>query len=1008
MKTISFISGRRQVSYLFLLVFYISATNALAYNSMPLSATQQQTTITGTLTYNNMPMTGVTISVKGKNTTAISGEDGKFFIAANGTDTLIFEYLGFKTQTVALSGKTNLTVQLEEEINDLKEVTVNAGYYTVKETERTGSISKITAKDIEKQPVTNVLAAMQGRMAGVNITQDSGLPGGGFNIQIRGQNSLRADGNRPLYIIDGVPYASETTGYSQTSGAQPASTNPLNSINPNDIESIEVLKDADATAIYGSRGSNGVVLITTKKGKPGKTQFTAGVRNGTGKVTRFMELMNTSQYLQMRREAFANDGIEPGPSDYDINGTWSQTRDTNWQKELIGGIADYNDVMAAVSGGSEQTSFSLGGNYHRETTVFPGSFWYKKGNVHLGLNHESLNKRFKVSVNASYTAQRKDQPGTDLTAVATGLSPNAPALYNADGSLNWEDGTWENPLAALIAESKSNTADIVGSTLLSYTLLPGLEAKTSFGFTSTSHSETFTQPSTMYNPAYELGSEYSLLFVTNTQRRSWIVEPQLAYDKSWGRGKASVLFGGTFQQQNNSLLAQMADGFTSNALIYSLAAAAHTTTLRHDESVYKYQAFFGRVNYNWDKRYILNLTGRRDGSSRFGSGRRYATFGAVGAAWVFSEEALLKDRATWLSFGKLRASYGTSGSDQIGDYQYLDTYAPSGSTYGGVATIAPTRLFNPDFGWETNKKLEVALETGFLDDRIFFTSAWYRNRSSSQLVGIPLPATTGFTSLQANLDATVENRGLEFTLRTVNIKSNSFNWTTSFNIAVAKNELLSFPGLEGSTYKNRYVVGKPLNILKLYHYEGLNPQTGTYTFTDYNNDGSIASPDDRQSIVDLNPDYFGGLQNQISYGRWQLDFLFQFVKQQNYNATYLAGLPGAMANQPSAVVNHWQQPGDTAGSQLYTTGVNGEASDAFYRYYSSDAIISDASYIRLKNVSLSYSIPEKWLAGISCRASIEGQNLATITSYKGRDPEFRTSGFLPPLRILTAGLQFTF
>ena len=976
--------------------------------------TIKQNIITGTVSDAHGGLPGVTVALRqaqGDNSfssgkSVITDEKGQFSIAAEVGDVLVFSYIGYAAVTVTVDSRRVYDVIMQEDATTLKEVTVNAGYYTVKDKERTGSISKITSKELEKQPVTNVLAAMQGRMAGVSITQTSGVPGGGFDIKIRGQNSLRAEGNSPLYLIDGVPYSSEALGNTRSTYVLPGVANPLNSINPDDIASIEVLKDADATAIYGSRGANGVVLITTKTGKQGKTRFAANVSKGAGSVTKFMKLLNTQQYLAMRHEAYANDGVAPEPFAYDVNGTWDPNRYTDWQKELTGGTATYTDANASVSGGSATIQFLVSGTYHDETTVFPGDFGYKRGVLRSNLNHQSENGRFKMNFSTGYTAQENNQTSTDLSSVALSLAPNAPALYTADGSLNWEGSTWANPIALLEGKYRTKTHDFIVNSLLSYTLLPGLDLKTSFGITDTQHEETRTQPSTLYDPVYEVGPEYSSLYVTNSKRRSWIVEPQVSWSHQWKFGTTEVLAGGTFQQQKSSNQLFEADGFASNSLIYNLGAAFHVFTLKDQQTDYKYQAFFGRLNYSYKERYIVNLTGRRDGSSRFGPGRQFATFGAVGAAWLFGAEKLLKDNGI-LSFGKLRASYGITGNDQIGDYQFLDTYLSSGVSYAGVIGLQPTRLYNPNFGWETNKKLEVALETGFFKDRIFLTLGWYNNRSSSQLVGIPMPATTGFSSIQGNLDATVQNRGVELTLRTVNFQKGNFNWTTHFNISVAKNKLLSFPALEGSTYRNQFVIGQALNIQKVYHYTGLNPATGVFTFEDVNGDG-ITNAQDKQTVADFNPAFFGGLSNQFTYKRWQLDFLLQFVKQRNYTSAAMAGLPGSRGNQPVEVLTHWQSAGDSTGFQQYTAGYNYDAVDAFYNYLESDAVISDASYVRLKNVSLTYKVPEKWLFGASCRATLEVQNLLTFTSYKGRDPEFTLSGYLPPLRVLTAGLQFTF
>ena len=1006
MKNSSLWKSLRVFLYIFLLGAYLNCSNTFAQTS------NLQKQITGIVSDVNGALAGVTITVQipnhsgDKSKSTLTDSNGKYFVSANPDATLVFTYIGYKTESIAINGRTLINIAMTEDATTLKEVTVNAGYYKVKDKERTGSITKITSKEIENQPVTNVLAAMQGRMAGVSITQTSGVPCGGFEIQIRGQNSLRAEGNSPLYIIDGVPYSSEVLGNSRTTSVLPTLANPLNSINPDDIASIEVLKDADATAIYGSRGANGVVLITTKTGKQGKTRFTAKVSQGTGRVTKFMDLLNTEQYLAMRNEAYVNDGVAPESSAYDINGTWNPNRYTDWQKELLGGAAIYKDANASVSGGSASTQFLVSGTFHDETTVFPGDYGYKRGVLRSSLNHSSENGKFKMSLSTAYTTQNNNQAATDLSTVAVNLAPNAPALYNADGSLNWEGSTWENPLALLAGSYRTSTHDFIANSLLSYTVIPGLDLKTSFGITDTQHNETRTQPSTLYDPAYEAGPEYSSLYITNTNRRSWIMEPQVSWNHKWKYGKTEVLAGGTFQQQKGSNLLQEGDGFASNSLIYNLAAAFSVTTLKDQQTDYKYQAFFGRLNYSYKERYILNLTGRRDGSSRFGPGRQFAAFGAVGAAWLFGDEGFIKDKSI-LSFGKLRGSYGTTGNDQIGDYQFLDTYLSSGVSYAGVIGLQPTRLYNPNFGWETNKKLEIALETGFFKDRIFLTLGWYSNRSSSQLVGIPMPATTGFNSIQGNLNATVQNSGVEVTLRTVNFQKTNFSWTTNFNISLAKNKLLSFPDLAGSTYSNQFVIGEALNIRKVYHYTGLNSQTGVYTFEDTNGDGTTDALD-KQTVADFNPTFFGGLSNQFTYKRWQLDFLLQFVKQKNYTSASMVGLPGTLNNQPTEVLNHWQSVGDTNGYQQYSAGYNGDVVDAFYKYYESDAVIGDASYVRLKNVALSYKVPEKWLFGASCRVTLEGQNLMTFTSYKGRDPEFKTSGYLPSLRVLTAGLQFIF
>jgi TonB-linked SusC/RagA family outer membrane protein len=980
----------------------------LAFTLCTLTTTAQtQQTITGTVSDTQGTLPGVTVLIKGKTTGTLTDENGYFSIPANPTDVLVFSYMGYKTQEINVSNQTTLNIQLEEDTTQLKEVILNAGYYSVKDKERTGSISRITAKEIETQPVTNVLATMQGRMAGVNIVQETGVPGGGFNIQIRGQNSLRTAGNQPLFIVDGVPYASDPLSVDASSTFTPSTTSPLNSLNPDQIQSIEVLKDADATAIYGSRGANGVILITTKKAKSGKTRFTGRMSSGIGQVTGFVKMMNTEQYLNMREQAFANDGITTYPaSAYDINGTWDQTRYTDWQKVLLGGTAEIIEGYASVSGGSENTQYMLSGNLNKQTTVFPGSFNYKKGNVFLNINHQSEDKKFRSVVSVGYTIQDNDQPASDLTVDAIRLSPNAPALYDENGNLNWENNTFTNPLRKLNGKFLGKTYDLLANASLSYQITPKLSLKSNIGYTTTNHNETSSSPNTIHNPSFGFGGEYSSNIFTMSNRKSWIFEPQINWQSNLLSGNIDVLLGATFQNQIGNTLVQNASGFASPSLIYNLAAATNIFTFTSQETIYKYQAFFGRINYNLSSRYIINLTGRRDGSSRFGPGKQFSNFGAIGAAWLLSEESFLKDNKI-LSFAKIRTSYGITGSDLIGDYQYINTYATTGINYNGIIGLQPTRLFNPDFGWETNKKMEIALETGFLNDRILLTAEWYKNRSSNQLVGIPLPGTTGFNSVQANLGATVQNKGIELSLTTQNIKSQNLTWSTSINLTQTKNKLVSFPNLEGSTYAGQYVIGEPVNIRRLYHFTGVNPETGLYTFEDVNNDG-IFNNDDKKITKDLNPKYFGGLQNQIKYKNLQLDFLFQFVKQENYNPTAITTFPGNRNNQPVELVNSWQQVGDNAPYQLFTNGSNGAALEAFFRFAESDRAISDASFIRLKNISLAWDVPKEITKGVNCRFTIQGQNLLTFTKYKGADPEFTTAGYLPPLKIYTASFQFSF
>lgn len=970
----------------------------------------QEVPISGVITDGQHPIAGASILIKHTVRGTVSDFDGRYELYAAPRDTLQISYLGYSPMELPVGSLRVINAILQEDATALGEVTIHAGYYNTTERTKTGSIAQITAKEIAKQPVSNPLAAMQGLMSGVHITQTTGVAGGGFDIQIRGKNSLRADGRAPLYLVDGIPIATENMGNTLISGGilTGQGISPLNSLNPSDIASIEVLKDADATAIYGSRGANGVVLITTKKGTSGKTRFSVNSYTGVGGVTRRLDLMNTQEYLTMREQAFLNDGLTDFPSyAYDVNGTWDRTRYTDWQEELIGGTAYTNSVQGTVSGGSETTRFLLSGTHYNESTVFPGDFSFRKNAVSFNVHHTPTDQRFNVLLSGSYIADTNNLLGTDLTRQAYTLAPNAPEPYHPDGTLNWEGSTWNNPYRLLNETYDAKNNHLIANAKLEYRPLPALAFKVGLGFADAQLEESKATPHTVYDPAYGLDSASSTLILNTARLQTWNFEPQVTYNKTVLGGTLDVLLGATFEGRKKDQTGLYAYGFTSNSLIHNLAAASQVMALSTDNTEYRYQAIFGRLHYAIADTYFINLTGRRDGSSRFGPGKQFANFGAIGAAWLFSESAFFDTHMRWLSFGKLRGSYGTTGNDQIGDYQYLDTYHLSGLSYGGQTGLEPTRLYNPDFSWETNKKKEVALELGFLKDRLFLTTAYYTNRSSNQLVGIPLPGTTGFPLVTANLDATVENTGWEFDIQANWIQRPNFTWKSSLNISVPKNKLVSFPDLEGSTYVNQYVIGEPLDIIKVYHYTGMNPDTGIYEFEDYNGDGQLSSSHDREGIVRTAPEYFGGLQNSLGYKNWQFDFSLQFVKQLGSNYNYLGVLPGIASNLPVDFNDAWQQPGDTSSIQPYTTGLNSDATNAYYRYIASDAAYSDASFIRLKNLSLSYTIPMTGMGTARCRVYAQGQNIFTLTKFKGPDPENQSSGMLPPLRVFSLGIDFS-
>jgi len=982
-----------------------------------------QVTVTGKVVdETGQPLLGATVKIKDTQQSTATDQSGSFTIAVPDSKTvLVFSFIGFESIELRAGDIPNgSVVTLKATATNLKEVSVNFGYYRTSKELSTGSSSRVTAADIEKQPVSDPIMALEGRVSGLSISQASGMPGAAYNIQLRGQNSI-ASGNNPLYIVDGVPftanslsspYVSNVTNALGKPGAPGTSTylssqglglSPFNSLNPADIENIEVLKDADATAIYGSRGANGVILITTKKGKAGQTKVDVNAYSGEGKVARMMPMMNTQQYLAMRHEAFKNDGAIPQSSDYDINGTWDTTRYTNLEKYFIGGTAHFTNAQASISGGNTNTQFLIGGGYSKQTTVFPGDFSDQKASAHVNITHNSNNQKFHAIFSAQYVYDDNVLPTVDFTQFTT-LAPDAPALYNPDGSLNWQNNTWQNPLSYVLYQSASTKSNnLIGNLNLSYQILPGLNLQSNFGYTHMQVNQT-NQSQAGFVSGPPVATNRRNNFAENNIN-TWIIEPQLNYVKTIGKSKFDLLLGATVQQNVQNSNGIYAANFPTDAQISNPAAAGIFAITGNNYVQYRYNALYARINYNLKDEFLINATGRRDGSSRFGPGKQFGNFGAVGAAWIFTKEKFIENNLSFLSFGKLRGSYGVTGNDQIQDYQYLSSYS-SGGTYQNIAGLSPTRIANPYFAWERVNKLEGGLELGFLKDRINLGVDYYRNRTGNQLVGYPLPSIDGFTTVQYNLPAIVQNTGLEIDLSSTNIQSKDFRWTSSFNISIPRNKLVSYPGLAGSAYSQTYAIGQPLYVQYLLHATGVNPQTGVYTFEDHNQDGKV-DLNDRYFNTAIEKKYLGGFQNTFSYKQWSLDVFFQFVKQTGRNFLYSFNPPGVMTNLPTYLLDHWTKPGDQSIYPMVTQNFASNASAQWNNGVRSDAFILDASFIRLKNVSLSYTLPTGWQKSAhlsNARIYIQSQNLLTITSYKGLDPE--TQGLsLPPLRMIVAGFQ---
>ena len=1008
-----------------IITFYKSstqATNTLPAQNVPES--EKKLIVRGHVTDNviNEPLEGATVILNGTSTGTTTDKTGHFILtySKGKKQVLLVSYTGYVRKEVPVNaGDSVIEIVLQQAVNTLDE-TVAIAYGSTSRRFNTGDVSRVSEMEIANQPVTNMLAALQGRIPGLTITQSSGIPGTSFTTQIRGRNSL-FNGSEPLFIIDGVPITpinkkTDKITSIATQNFDEGGISPFNGINPADIASIEVLKDADATAIYGSRGANGVILITTKRGKAGKTIFSANVSTGMGMVAHMEPLLTTPQYLEMRKEAFANDGITPtsvaGTTGYAPDLTrWDQKRSVDWQQFLIGGTARTTEANGSFSGGDVNTQFFASAGYHRETSVFPADIAYKRGTLNFTLNHKSADKKFTLDFNAKYSTDQNRLYKATLLSIL--LPPNAPALHDDAGNLNWEENgaSFANPLADFLRKYEIQTYNVLSNLKVGYHLADGLTFRSGFGFNWSKTKENSQEPIAAQNPALNPSSTGSANFAKG-DIKSVIIEPQLDYTKMFSTGTLSALLGGSWQYSKNRTNNISAAGYTNDALLNSLKSAGEITDKLYDNTEYKYVALFGRLIYNYKSRYIINGSARRDGSSRFGPDKRYNDFGAVGAAWIFTNEAFARQIFTFLDFGKIRGSYGVTGNDQIGDYRYLNTWSSTGvSPYQGIPSLQPDGLYNPVFSWERNKKLEAAIELGFFHNRLFTTVNYFRNRSDNQLVEYKLPAQTGFMNIIKNIPALIQNKGWELDITADFIKRKDFNWTLSGNLTVPANKLLRYPGIENSTYISFYTVGYSVNALKRYRSSGIDKNTGLYTFEDVDKSNTFTAAD-YQIVGKLDPKYYGGINNSFQYHEFRLDFLLEFKNKMvpnYYYSIYLNTLtPGLPTNQTTAVLNRWQKSGDITDVQKFAASTGSAAYELSKTIAYSDAAYSSGTYMRLKNAAVSYSMKKETVSKLklqSLRVYIQGQNLLTFTNYKGFDPETPYYFSLPPLRTVKVGLQ---
>lgn len=988
------------------------------------------------LDMNGLPLVGASVSIKGTGKSTITNGAGTFTIGMPAPKSkVIISYVGYTTREVELlEAQEQMLIQLAVAVNVLDEEVVEAYGRTSKRL-AVGNIVKVSGDDIRKQPVMNPLLALNGRVPGMLITPTSGYLSAPVKVEIRGRNTINPNlVSDPLYVIDGMPltildintsaykssYADGSTGFVQAGlFSNTKGQSPLFSINPADIESISVLKDASATAIYGSRGANGVILITTKRASPGKTKLNLNVQQSVSMAPKHWDMLSTPEYLQMRRETLKNDG-NPSTAAFFPELGWDTTRNTDWQKELWG-MAKSTDASMSLSGGDRLTSFNIGAGFNNSQDITTMNGKNQRITISSAITHRSSDQKLSVDLRALYS---NTYVKATLTPSLITLPPNAPPIFNSKGGLNYAE--WnavglssDFPFASVFTPSITNTNFINSSLQLSYAFTKGLNLILNGGYNNAQTNTEHYMPIASQNPVINPTATAAF---GNSGITNWNLEPQINYTTYIGIGKLDAMIGGTYQSSSTKGTSLFGAGYNNDALIRSISNAPIVLS-NQNASQKKYASVHGRINYNWQNKYILELAGNRDGSSNFGPGRQFGNFWSVGVAWIASEEEWLqKVLPKWWSYLKLNTSYGVTGLDAGGSYQYISEWSipRTGSVnyptpaYNGVIPMSPAHAVNQDYQWQENRKINVDLSMGFLKDRIMFTASWYRNACNNQLTNIPTPAFTGFTSSVGNSPANVVNTGWEGSLNAQLITNNTFSWRLGFNIAVNRNKLIDYPNFEFSPYYTTLKIGRSLNTVYLYHYLGINPQNGRRMVEDHNHDGAVtintSTPpatgvDDRYIELDVTPKYSGGISSDFTWKRFMLSMFFNYKKQISPIPVTKPG--GAMGNIPSYIFNdRWQKPGDQTTYPRFSTAT--PTSDGYFP--ASDGAYADASFIRCSNLALGYSLPDKACKKLHMQGamfSVNMSNVFIITRYKGIEPE-TPFGVLPQSRVVAGKLSFNF
>lgn len=1002
---------KRFFSFLILFLLCVFTKNTVAQTT-PLINSTLTGTVRDTKTGETMP--GVNVSINGTTHTALTDNNGIFhFITGQKFPyTLTISFVGYKSLQVVANGSP-IEVKLEEQVNTLNNVVV-VGYGMQKKSDFTGSLSSVPA-ELKNVPVASPDRLIQGAISGAQVTQSSGQPGGGVSIRVRGGTSINA-GNEPLYVIDGFPVynGDATVDAGITNG--PA-INPLSAINPADIESIDVLKDASATAIYGSRGANGVILITTKRGSKNSFSINYSGYYGTQKVSKRIALLNAREWGALKNDALTDAGKTPFYTQAQLDELGGGT---NWQSEAFR-TAPVQNHSLSISSGNEKTRLLLSGNYFKQEGVILNS-GFDRYSAKLNVDHE-VNSRFKVGVYLNGSTTRADVAPSGIVANILAMVPVVP-VKDANGNFTANSSfgsTVANPIATLsLQTNETKTTRVLANSFGEYTIIEGLTAKVSLGTDIINNKQNRFLPSTLYESLPGGNAAIGSLSTLN-----WLNENTLNYKKRIAeKHSIEVLLGNTQQKSVTEVFTAGASNFVSDAFKYNnLGSGTVLTTPTSLKTEWALQSFLARINYAYDNKYLLTLTARADGSSRFGINNKWGTFPSAAIAWNASNEKFLQDVKA-ISSLKVRFSAGVTGNQEIDPYRSLSRLSSYQYTFANtlVNGLAIASFANPDLTWEKTAQYNLGIDLELFSGRIQLTSDVYYKRTSDLLLEVPVPYSSSLISAFQNLGV-VRNKGIELGLKTINFQGN-FNWSTNLIFSANRNKILSLGGApyffvtdpaSPTTLPTQIIkVGESVGAFYMYEADGVNPANGLQKYKDLNGDGQITQDADRKVVGSSQPKFLASITNTFKYQNFDLSVFFNASygnKIFNWTRANLetgTGYTGAVAT----LLDRWTP--SNRNTDVHKAIENPAVTI-------SDRFVENGSFFRLKNVTLGYSLPGHLLSKLklsALRVYVSGGNLYTWTKYTGYDPEVSTNGqnsistgmdraAYPNARSIQAGISLT-